>query len=249
MFHRKDKKTVSLSLKPVKDLTAVSIPAQLLSGDKRQTLLMRLKELSALDTTRFDTLCVSLIHQLTHYCQGLPETTNSYFARPGGILDYALNRAEVALQLFHQYLVQQENTPLSEMQKLWLYALLSACLLKDIGKLQIDYRVQVFDAQGQPLRLWNPLNESLTAAGSYYQFVFETDSEDKIPLRRQLNLLLAHILMPSKGFLWIASNPQVLAVWLALLSDDWRAAGTLGALLVRADAAAIQRYFNEFILI
>jgi hypothetical protein len=54
--------------------------------------------------------------------------------------------------------------------------------------------------------------------------------------------------MPASGFAWIISNPQVLAVWLALLSDDARAAGTLGAILIRADAIAIQRYFNEFMV-
>ena len=51
--------------------------------------------------------------------------------------------------------------------------------------------------------------------------------------------------MPASGFAWIISNPQVLATWLALLSEDARGAGTLGAILIRADAIAIQRYLNE----
>ncbi len=52
--------------------------------------------------------------------------------------------------------------------------------------------------------------------------------------------------MPASGFAWIASNPEVLAVWLALLNEDYRSAGTLGAILIRADAIAIQRYFLAF---
>ena len=36
-------------------------------------------------------------------------------------------------------------------------------------------------------------------------------------------------------------------MWLALLNEDPRSAGTLGAILIRADAIAIQRYFNDYI--
>ncbi len=248
MFHQKDKRTNPAAIKPVKipkDLIAVLSPAEILAGDKRQVLIQQIHELGALDAKRFDGLCLKLINQLTNYCQHLPETSNSYYALPGGILDYALNRTEAAMQLFRQFIVQHEGAELSEIQKLWLYAMFSASLLKDIGKLQIDYLVKVFDPFGEPLKSWNPLIESLVSAGSYYQFEFLPDNEDNTPLRRRLNLLIARLLMPNEGFAWIASNPEVLAAWLALLSDDWRSAGTLGAILIRADAVAIQRYFNE----
>ena len=249
MFNIKDIKNLKpLPTKPIKDLIAITNPPLLLSDPKRQALLLQIKSFSGLAPAQFDTLGLTLIHQFTHYCQSLPETYNSYYAHPGGMFDYALNRTEAALQLFRQYIIQQEDAELSEIQKLWLYALLSASLLKDIGKLQIDYRINVFNTQGKHLKLWNPLIESLHGAGSYYQCEFEADNEDNISLRRRVNLILAYQLMPETGFSWIASNPEILACWLALLSDDWRSAGTLGAILVRADAAAIQRYFNEFLL-
>lgn len=248
MFHQKAKRANHSTIKPVKipkDLIAVLSPVEILAGDKRQFLIHQIKEWAMLDAKRFDALCLKLINQMTNYCQHLPETSNSYYALPGGILDYALNRTEAALQLFRQFIIQQDGAELSEIQKLWLYAMLSASFLKDIGKLQIDYRVNVFDPFGEPLKSWNPLIESLVSAGSYYQFEFLPDNEDKTSLRRRLNLLMAQHLMPKEGFAWIASNPEVLAAWLALLSDDWRSAGTLGAILIRADAVAIQRYFNE----
>jgi len=251
VFHHQDKKTPTRAAapatpkKPVTNLTPVSTPDQILSDVKRQTLLTKIQELSKLDSRRYETLSTKLVEQLTNYCQTLPETVNSYFALPGGVLDYALNRTEAALQLFQQYLVLNDQNSFSDIQKLWLYTLLSASLLKDIGKLQIDYRVNMCNAQGQIQKPWNPSIESLATAGSHYQFEFETDHEDKISLRRRLNLILAYQLMPKEGFAWIASNPETLAAWLALLSDDWQAAGTLGAILVRADAAAMLRYFNE----
>ena len=51
--------------------------------------------------------------------------------------------------------------------------------------------------------------------------------------------------MPVSGFAWIASNPQVLAVWLALLNEDQRSAGTLGAILIRADAIGYSTLFTR----
>ena len=54
--------------------------------------------------------------------------------------------------------------------------------------------------------------------------------------------------MPEKGFSWLASNISVLEVWLALLNEDLRGAGTLGAILDRADSIAIKRYIDEFML-
>lgn len=251
MFHQKDKREKTRSVKPVKipkDLTAMAVPLDILDGGKRQTLIQQMRTFSDLPTKRFDDLCLSLIYQLVNYCQFLPETVNSYYALPAGMLDYALNRAEAAMQLLHDYLIPNEQGGLSDIQRLWLYAMLSASLLKDIGKLQIDYQVRVFDPFGQPLKQWNPLIESLISAGSYYQFEFLLDHEDKRPVRRRINLLLARLLMPNEGFSWIASNPEVLATWLALLSDDWQSAGTLGAILIRADAIAIQRYFNDHLL-
>jgi hypothetical protein len=81
--------------------------------------------------------------------------------------------------------------------------------------------------------------------GSYYDYSFEKESE--ITLRRRLNLLIARQLMPASGFAWIAGNPEALAVWLALLNEDYQGAGTLGAILIRADALALRRYFNQFL--
>lgn len=246
MFHHYDRKTKSLHAKPLKDLTAIIPPSQFLADSKRQDLLQKIMDTSGFETTRFESTCLSLINHLINHCQSMPETSNSYYSQAGGLLDHALNRTEAAISLFRHFILQEEGVELSEEQKLWLYALLSAGLLQGIGKLQLDYRVDLFDMNGQLLKQWTPLIESMASVGSYYLFEFQPEGEDD--LRRRLNILMAKQLMPASGFAWIISNPQVLAVWLALLSEDARAAGTLGAILIRADAIAIQRYFNEFMV-
>lgn len=248
LFHRQRQRKGSLSThgKSLKDLTRIVNANLFLSEDKRQILLKKMRMLSGLETARYDSLCSTLINNLVHYCQNLPETANSYYSQQGGLVDHALNRTEAALSLFQEFMVQDQPDLLSEEQRLWQYALFSAAVLQGIGKLFVDYRVSFYDANGQFLKEWNPLLENMTSTGIYYFYEFEKEAE--IEFRRRLNLLMAKTLMPTSGFAWIASNPEVLSVWLALLNEDECSAGTLGAILIRAEAIAIQRYLLEFMV-
>lgn len=246
MFHRYGKKPKSSQTKPLNELTRIIPAALILAEERREALIGQIRTFSALDETRFDSLCLSLLHNFVNHCQSLPETATSYYAQQGGLLDHALNRTEAALSLFQQYLVLGSQSELSEEQKLWQYALFSAAILQGIGKLQIDFNIGLYDNNGQFLKSWNPLLESLATLGSYYSSEFMPQSDEEF--RRRLNLLIARLLIPAGGFAWIASNPNVLAVWLALLNEDAEGAGTLGAILIRADAIAIQRYFNQLTL-
>lgn len=246
LFHRQRKVTLSTQRKPIKDLTRVVAANSFLAEDRRQVLLKKMWELSALEETRYKHLCITLIDNLIAYCQNLPETANSYYSQAGGLVDHALNRTEAALSLFQEFMVQEPSEELSEEQRLWQYALYSAALLQGIGKLFVDYKINLFDTSGQALNEWNPLLEPLGSVGQHYSYEFQKESE--VEFRRRINLLLAKTLIPSQGFSWIASNAEVLAVWLALLNEDERSAGTLGAILIRADAISIQRYFTEFML-
>jgi integrating conjugative element relaxase (TIGR03760 family) len=245
LFHRYGKKTKSsLKTKPLKDLTRIVQASALLAEEKRTVLLAQIRAANDLEEPRFDSLCLSLVHNLAQHCQSLPETANSYYSQQGGLIDHALNRTEAALSLFKQYVVKEGE--LSEEQRLWQYALFSAALLQGIGKLQTDFSLALYDNNGHFLKQWNPLLESLMAVGSYYSHEFLEEADEKF--RRRVNLLLARLLMPAGGFSWIASNSDVLAVWLALLNEDLQGAGTLGAILVRANAIALQRYFNQFLI-
>lgn len=244
MFYPLGKKDKPLNAKPPKDLTRIIPATLLLTEDKRKILMQQIKELCSWEESRFNGLGLTLLHNLADYFQSLPETATNYYSQPGGLLDHALNRTEAALTLFKQYLVLEKSNELSEEQILWQYALFSASLLQGIGKLQLDYTITIYDTnyQQRPEK-WNPLLEDPAPLGHSYHYEFR--KEPDFDFRRRINSLLARRIMPISGFDWIASNEQVLAVWLALLNEDPHAAGTLGAILVRADAIALARYLNQ----
>lgn len=226
-----------------KNLTAVEAVQDILSHEKRTLLLAQIQNACALDHAKYESCVINLIKNLTKHCQLLPESENNYYSQPGGILDYALNRTDAALSLFKQFVVIEPGEAWSEEQKLWQYALLSASLLQGIGKLYLDFTVHLYDKHKKYLDLWAPLSNALTEHASHYAYAF-TGHQD-LTFRHRLNLVMARILMPADGFSFIASSPDVFAVWLSLLDEDYYNAGTLGAILIRADALALQRYFND----
>lgn len=247
LFHQRDKKKGNaLSKSNIKDLIKLSSPETVLTEDKRSRLLAKIESACQFEKKHFDNKCLSLIHVFINYCQLLPETANSHYSQPGGFIDYALNRTEAALSLFKGYLVLDHTGQLSEEQKLWQYALFSAAFLQGIGKCYIDLTVKLLNKTGTFLRIWNPIIENIASQDTaYYSYTFNKPTLDD-EFRHRLNSLIARFLMPKEGLKWIASNTSVLETWLALLNEDLYKAGTLGIILDRAKALALQQHFNQF---
>jgi integrating conjugative element relaxase (TIGR03760 family) len=226
-------------------------PTQILADPKRQELIQRIKQLNCGESVtenaaRFENLIMPLLNNLCFYYQRLPETASQHYTHLGGAIDYALNRTEASLQLAQAYLLKEGTNAHTEEQLLWLYALTTAGLLINIGKLYTDYSIQLHDVYRPKKTHWNPLRESLAKSERCYQYAFQKEAERQT--RHRLTVLLARQLMPTQGFDWLISNSSVLLTWLALLHEDREGAGTLGALLDYADAIAIQRYLAEYIL-
>jgi len=230
-------KTPSTTQHPPSYLIAILSTEQLLSEKKRPELIADLAKLSEIESSSFETLCKRLILNFANRCQRLPEST-IYFSQLGGFLDHSLQRTHAAMNLFRQYVVANPEEPLSIDQQLWWYALFSASLLRGIGRLCLDYKVDRYTLKGQFLKEWQPLLEPVGHVSQHYHFALQTHSD--LTHRHRLTLILARQLMPDSGFEWLVSNPKVLSVWLALLEEDDVGAGALASILDRADSIVIQ---------
>jgi hypothetical protein len=237
VFKRPQKKTRDNA--HLRGLTHVTPANQLILKNKRPQQIASIAETCQFTPPRFKTLCDDLFYALLNHTQQLPDTTNSYFSSPGGAFDHALSRTRAASELFQSFLLKDPNTPLSDTQQLWWYALFSAGLLRGIGKLPLDYVVTLYNQQEHLIKTWEPLREPLTNTGYAYQFETVNNTRDE-SFRQRLNIILAQQLMPEEGFTWLTQNFDVFEVWLALLQEDTASAGSLGLILDRADAIAIQ---------
>lgn len=229
-------------------MTAILPPQRLLNEGKRPEHIECIKRACFLEPSRFDTLCQTLMQNLLNYTQQLPETTNSYFSSPGGLFDHALDRTVAAIDLFKQVVLANPDAHLSEDQQLWWYALFSAGLLRGIGKLPLDYAIELYNDKNQVIKHWEPLLEPLAKTARHYHYEIINSDHDEL-FRRRLNVIFAQQLMPKDGFAWLTKNLDVFAVWLELLSEESASSGTLALILDRADAIAIQNNLRDHLAI
>lgn len=238
------------SKKPKKSIDPDAFPIlrarELLSLYRPQMPITELPEILNLDEMQFQTHCSTLIDRFAEFVQSLPETQNSYFSKPGGILIHGLHRALLATKLSRAYFLpeeMQENEHLTQRQMLWAYAVFSAGLLYNIGKVIVDFSVTILDRFGGAPKTWNPWEGAMVGQGTDFKYEFNTLNQDEF--RKRVTLTIAKELMPQQSFLWIASDTDVLAAWLAMLEEDERRGGLLGILILRADAELIQRNLLE----
>lgn len=238
-------KTKTPSQESLSGLTKVQTAEKLLSPTYRRKLIEQFSQQLSFKTHDYQQLCQPIIDRVAEFAQSLPETQNSYFSHNGGILDHALERTTSALKLCRAYLLS-DNTDqaYSPEQALWAYAVFSASLLHDVGKIAVDLNITLCDEEGHTIQIWDPYQGSMVQQNaSHYQYDFET--YNRVDLRKRITRILSYQLMPRAGFLWIASQRDVLAVWLAILDDDDRGGGTLGPVLPMADAEVIEYYFER----
>jgi integrating conjugative element relaxase (TIGR03760 family) len=206
-----------------KDPTPILSADILLATEKRQQCLTEIRNLLSLPDEEFNRVFQIVTENFAEFVQNLPETERSYYAGTGGMLDHALERASLSLFLCRTYLLPQDATlsSVSESEMLWVYALYTAALVYDIGRLATSHIVTLTDQKGHTLKSWQPFNVSMTEEkASHYVYGFKENHYDH--MRWQVTVILALKILPKEGFNWIAGDMAVLESWLGLLSDDHR---------------------------
>ncbi|MGH8487594.1 MAG: MobH family relaxase, partial [Gammaproteobacteria bacterium] len=114
---------------------------------------------------------------------------------------------------------------------LWSYACFTAVLLHDIGKPAVDQVVTLFDKRGGELGPWDPWSGPMQAQTYEARFVPNRNYQ----MHRRAAPLLARLIVPREGFRWLASEREVLAAWLAVISGMPEDVGPLGQIVEEAD--------------
>lgn len=228
----------------------------LLSHEKRQQHISAVKTLLNLPPKIFNAIYNQLIEQFAEFVQSLPETVYGAFASEGGFLDHGIERASRALSLCVTYFFPEEKNlqNINSEQALWVYAVFTAALLYDVGKLAVKYDIKITRKNGSFIKKWVPYTSSMIAQGKYYQFEFVKENRDN--LRRLVTPLLARQILQdatqhqdnseNSGFNWLASNPDVLEAWLMLLSGETRVPmSSFMSLIPLADAQVIDSHIKN----
>lgn len=236
-------------------LAKVQTAEQLLNTSKRQEHLRHIKSLLNLPPKLYDGLYHKIIQSFSEFVQTLPETQYGIFNSEGGFLDHGIERAARALSLCLAYFFPQEKTlqAVSSQEALWIYAVFTAALLLDVGKIAVKYQVNICNHDGSALKVWLPYSGSLLKQGKFYRYSWLKQNRDN--LRRLVTALVARQILDDAdaesdssssssggGFNWIASSPDVLEAWLIILSGDQRAISPFMTVIPLADAQTIENF-------
>jgi integrating conjugative element relaxase (TIGR03760 family) len=246
LMNKIKKKPITDKIALQKNATPILTAEDLLSSEKRQQILSEIRTLLSLSDEEYNKIFLSVIHQFVLFVQNLPETERSFYASLGGMIDHALERSSLSLFRARTYLLPEGTTlsSVSEEEMLWVYAIFTASLLLDVGKIPTRHVVSLTDAEGNIIESWLPYTGpmQINDKSTHYVFGFMDDHNDH--LRWQVTPLLARQIIPADGFNWLASNEEVLQAWIGLLSDDQREMGWLKVIPL-ADAQILEGYFSD----
>lgn len=197
------------------------LPAdKLLSSVGRVEIIAKIRKLVNESGDFFEEYYHSLIKNFAELVQVMPV---KWFARLGSLLDDGLVRGYLALKILNDS-HQDKASPAFN------YALFSAALLRDLAELYSDKKVMISNKEGIFQSEWLPFSGTLVQHAKYYKL--RRYARGYLASILTINALLARQVMPENGFLWIASEPTLLDMWLACLqNEEERSGGGLGHIL------------------
>lgn len=229
---------------------------QLVNHPKRQDILKNIRTSVSLPAVEYEAFYLKAIIHFAEFVQQLPETAHSYYSHLGGLLDHGLERASMALSMCRSYLLPAQASPseLSPLHELWLYAIFTAALLMDVGKVATKETITLHNLDGSKIKQWLPSTGAMTSQAPYYKYTFLRENLDR--LRMFYTPLLAKQILANtgltdtpgsafNGFDWIASDPDVLVAWLAILNEDFSGGSHLLTIIPIAQAQTIANNFAE----
>lgn len=217
----------------------------LLKEDRRNSWLSALPDLIATSPMNYKLYYLPVLENFAEFVQNLPETAHGFFSHSGGFLDHGLERAVQAMKISQGYAQADAQADVAqEITGLWNYAIYTAALLFDVGKLVTKSIVTLRRQNMQRFRIWNPFEGSMLHFAAHYSYEFAAENFDA--LRRQVTPLVAKQMMPELGFSWLSSDKDILREWFGLLQEDYRQVSARMMSIPLSDAEILETYFQKY---
>lgn len=183
-----------------------------------------------------------LIANFAEQVQLLP-ASESHHSHLGGLLSHSLEVSLHALKFRKSKMLPLGAAVdvIEQQKELWSYAIFSAALLHDIGKIHTDQTIQIIQnsVNLKKTKTWTSLTETLTR-GAYYKIAYRHQHQHQNHAHQSISLLFASKLLPKSGLNWIASNAEILNDWTNYLTTNISATNTLADIIIRADKLSTQ---------
>src|SRR3990167_10441962 len=190
-------------------LLPVLTESELLFGSRQKGLLRQLRDLAfEFLQEDYDRSYGTLIKNFMELVQVIPHKTGGII---GSLFNYSLSRSVVTLQKYCR-LKKSQTTPLLK------FAVFSAALLKDVGRVMSNQRIILTNQDGNFITEWNPLSGFMIDQGQFYKMY--PINAMYLKIEKEATPLLARQLMPQDTFLWLSNDIAIFTDWLAALLDE-----------------------------
>ena len=153
-------------------------------------------------------LYTALLNNFAEFVQLIPFR---YGGKLGSLLDYGFRMALFALDIRYEKQIKMVDHAFT-------YALFSAALTRNLGKVFLDRKIILSDDKGRFIKDWLPFEGNMSIYAEHYKMrrYFSCPPELEI----LANSLLVRQVVPENAFNWIASDHDLLLMWLAVIAGD-----------------------------
>lgn len=218
-------KKINKSKKIKMDLNRIKSTDELLNKKNNLEFIETIRSLIK-SSSQFKNLYLPVIRKFAEFVQEIPLMQPGFFNQKINFLERSLERSTRSLSLCLNYFFPKEKnfSNVIHNNALSIYAVFTAALFLDIGKLAVKYNIMLYHKKSYPLKNWNPFTGSMLALGYYYKIDYVKENYND--LQSPITPILARQILDSaygsflemKGFNWIASDLKIVEIWLNLLS-------------------------------
>ncbi len=204
-------------------------------------LLRRIADKIAMPQDLYASHYLTMFERYAALVQDLPASAHHHHAVRGGLLSHTLEVVLFALTLRQDAMfVAGSEDQIAEQSELYSFAVASAALLHDAGKLFADIEVIL----GTTREKWQPLFGPMRP-GQRYVFQFATGSTKSYGVHMRAAPAFISLVVPEAGLRWLSKVPQLKRTWLSAIAGDVANGGSIAELVVKADQESTKRSLSS----
>jgi hypothetical protein len=209
--------------------------AALLHSVRHKALLKQLAMLIDIDADDYEYFYQSTIERFAAFVQVLPMQPSGPLS---GILNEGLARAYLAVKAYREQ--AKSSSPLM------LYAVFSAALLMRISQTMVNQLIVFANDEGDYLGDWLPFTGPMINQADFYKLYAVGPTYQR--LDTTLTPMLAEVILPREGFLWLSSDFTVFAEWLDVLRGDSITGGRVAYILSLIPQDELMELINNLLI-
>lgn len=205
--------------------------SELLDTDLRQKYLNLIWQQVSMTQDMYNELYEKPIERYAEMVQLLPASEFHHHAHLGGMLDHGLEVILFAAKLRQNYVLPPNAAPeeQAEQKDAWTAATIYLALVHDVGKSIVDIEIHL--KGGKRWLAWNGVPTE--------PYKFKYIKQRDYALHPVIGSFIAHNLIPTEAFDWLATYPEVFSTLMYAMSGHYDKAGVLSEIIQKADQRSV----------